>query len=291
MSASRGWYVQCLAALHDISNHDRHRGVRVPFAVSCVAQGQYDEAVRDANTVRAELAKERARLKDDQEGRASMQATLQKELDDATAVDEQLQKELAKLGANAESLLAVNGTLKGALESSQRRLEELRRAQAAAEARAALYADLARRLKSMTDAGDLAITLRDGRMVLRLPNDVLFDSGHAELRPAGKRALAEVAGVLRTIPSRSFQVAGHTDNEPIRLSPFRSNWDLSTARALEVTTFLIGQGVGPQVLSAAGYGEFDPVETNATTLGKARNRRTEITLQPNIDEIVAVPAP
>jgi hypothetical protein len=75
------------------------------------------------------------------------------------------------LGANAESLLAVNTNLKGALESSQRRLEELRRAQAAAEARAVLYADLARRLKSMIDAGDLAITPRDGRMVLRLSND------------------------------------------------------------------------------------------------------------------------
>jgi chemotaxis protein MotB len=270
-----------------------HRNVTVAaalasfLAVGCVTQGKYDVAVRDANTARADLATERARLHDAQKERAAMQ----KELDDSTAVDDQLQKELAKLGANARSLLADNGDLRGALEGSEHRLEELRRAQAAAEARAALYADLARKLKTMIDAGDLSVTLRDGRMVLRLSNDVLFDSGHAELKPAGKRALTEVATVLRTIPARQFQVAGHTDNEPIRFSPFRSNWELSTARALEVTGFLIGQGMDPHALSAAGYGEFDPVSDNDTALGKALNRRTEITLQPNIDEIVAVPEP
>ena len=263
-------------------------------AMGCVEQAKYDAAVRDANTARSELAKERARLQDEEKGRGSMQASqdsLQKQLDDATAVDEQLKAELKRLGENADLLLATNGSLKGALESSQRRLEELRRAQAAADARAALYADLARRLKSMVDAGDLAITLRDGRMVLRLSNDVLFDSGRAELQPAGKRALAEIASVLRTIKARAFQVAGHTDNEPIRVSSFRSNWDLSTARALEVTGFLIGQGVDPHALSAAGYGEFDPVDTNASATGKAHNRRTEIALQPKIDEMVAVPEP
>ncbi len=216
---------------------------------------------------------------------------MQKELDDATAIDEELRKQLNASGANAESRLASNGSLKGALEGSQRRLEELRRAQAAADARAALYADLARKLKSMVDAGDLAITLREGRMVLRLSNDVLFDSGRAELKLAGKTALAEVARALATISGRHFQVAGHTDDEPIRRSPFRSNWELSTARALEVTRFLIGEAVDPHLLSAAGYGEFDPAGTNDAPEGRARNRRTEITVQPNIDEIVAVPTP
>jgi chemotaxis protein MotB len=243
-------------------------------AIGCVTQGRYDDALRDANTARAELAKERVRRLEQEQGRAEMQASLQQQLDDAASHDEELQAELRKLG-----------------ENSQQRLEELRRAHAAAEARAALYADLARKLKSMIDAGDLSITLRDGRMVLRLPNDILFDSGRAELKPNGKRALTEIATALRTIPGRHFQVAGHTDSEPIRVSPFRSNWDLSTARALEVSGFLIRQGVDPHALSVAGYGEFDPVDTNDSAPAKAHNRRTEITLQPNIDEFVAVPEP
>jgi chemotaxis protein MotB len=126
-------------------------------------------------------------------------------------------------------------------------------------------------------------------MVLCLSNEVLFDSGRSVLKPDGKRALAEVAAVLATIPSRRFQMAGHTDNEPIRLSPYKSNWDLSTARALEVTSFLITKGVDPHAVSAAGYGEFDPADANDTKNGKAHNRRTEISLQPNIDERLAVP--
>ncbi|HEX8795173.1 MAG TPA: OmpA family protein [Polyangiaceae bacterium] len=259
------------------------------FATACVSEGRYEQAVQDANGARAELAKAkqemRARDKVADQGRAEMQ----KQIDDATAVYQELTRQLERLGQDSESLLAVNGSLKDALDNSKKRLEELRRAQAAAEARASLYRDLALRFKSMIDAGDLAITLRDGRMVLRLPNDVLFDSGHSELKPEGKRALSQVAAVLATIAGRQFQVAGHTDNEPIRLSPYKSNWDLSTARALEVTSFLVSSGVGPHALSAAGYGEFDPIDTNDTSHGKSHNRRTEITLQPNIDELVAVP--
>ncbi|HEY3820132.1 MAG TPA: OmpA family protein [Polyangiaceae bacterium] len=252
------------------------------FTTSCVTRGKYDDEVRSADAARGELARTRKAM---ELGRTSMQ----KELDDATAVDDQLSKELAKLGQDSQSLLAANGALKDALEGSRRRLEELRRLQAAAESRAALYRELALKFRGMVDAGDLAITLRDGRMVLRLPNDVLFDSGRSELEPKGKRALSQVAAILATVAVRRFQVSGHTDNEPIRLSPYKSNWDLSTARALEVTSFLIGRGVDPHALSAAGYGEFDPADTNGTREGKAHNRRTEISLQPNIDEMVTVP--
>jgi chemotaxis protein MotB len=126
-------------------------------------------------------------------------------------------------------------------------------------------------------------------MVLTMSNDILFDSGQAQLKTAGRRALGELASVLRTIPDRRFQVAGHTDNEPIRLSSFHTNWDLSTARAVEVVGFLVSKGLDARSLSAAGYSEFDPIDTNDTREGRSRNRRTELTLQPNIHEVVAVP--
>jgi chemotaxis protein MotB len=259
------------------------------LSVACVSQGKYEEAVRNADAARSELAKtkqemqRRERIAD--EGRAEMQ----KQVDDATAVYDELTKQLERLGQDAQSLLALNGSLKDSLDGSKKRLEELRRAQAAAEARASLYRDLALRFESMVDAGDLAISLRDGRMILRLSNDVLFDSGRSELKPDGKRALSQIAAVLATVPNRQFQIAGHTDDEPIRLSPYKSNWDLSTARALEVTSFLVSRGIDPHALSAAGYGEFDPIDTNTTGPGKSHNRRTEITVQPNIDELVAIP--
>ncbi|HEY0466801.1 MAG TPA: OmpA family protein, partial [Polyangiaceae bacterium] len=175
------------------------------------------------------------------------------------------------------------------LDKAKRRLEELRKAQAATEQRAALFRDLALKLKKMVDAGELKISLRDGRMVLQLPNEVLFDSGRTELKPAGKDALVSVAQVLKTIEKRHLQVAGHTDNVPIQNAAFASNWELSCARALAVVRFLIAQGVAPDLLSAAGYGQFDPAAGNDTPAGRQSNRRTEIVLQPNIDEFVAVP--
>jgi chemotaxis protein MotB len=239
------------------------------LAAGCVTQGKYDQAVRGADMARGELVRY-------EQTSERNRTALQNELDEATAIDEQLSQQLAKVGQDSKSLLAANGSLKDALEGSRRRLEELRRAQFAAESRAAVYRELAIKFKDMVDAGDLAISLRRGRMVLRLSNDVLFDSGRSELKPDGKRALTAVAAVLATIAGRHFEVAGHTENEPILVSPYRSNWGLSSARALEVTAFLVGQGVDPHQLSAAGYGEFDPVDANDLAEGRSHNRRTEI---------------
>ena len=94
---------------------------------------------------------------------------------------------------------------------------------------------------------------------------------------------------MRSIQHRQFQVAGHTDNVPIRSAPFASNWELSSGRALAVVHYLTRKGVEPQMLSAAGYSDVDPNAKNDTVEGKKKNRRTEITLQPNIDELVKLP--
>jgi chemotaxis protein MotB len=171
----------------------------------------------------------------------------------------------------------------------QRRLADLEAAQRASEARAALYKDLTLKLRKQIDDGDLAIVLRDGRMVLQLPNDVLFDSGRTEIKPAGKAALGAIANVMKQMPKRQFQIAGHTDDVPIHNDRFSSNWELSSGRALRVVHFLIGEGADESMLSAAGYSQVDPVAANTSPEGRKKNRRTEITLQPNIDEIVKLP--
>ena len=246
---------------------------------ACVSSGKYDAAVKNAEDARAEL--QRVSTND----HATI-ADLQRKLDDATAEDARLRAELERLGENADKLLAERSN---ALADTRTRLEELRRAQAATEYRARLYRDLALRLQKMIDAGELSIYLRDGRMVLALPNDVLFDSGQIEIKPRGRAALRQLADVLKTLPNRHFVVAGHTDNVPIDTARFPSNWELSTARGVEVVHFLVGQGVAPGALAAAGYGEFDAVAPNDSVKGRARNRRIEITLQPNVDEFVSVP--
>ena len=101
--------------------------------------------------------------------------------------------------------------------------------------------------------------------------------------------LKAVAGVIESMPQRQFQVAGHTDNIPIHNDRFGSNCELSAGRALRVVHFLVSDGAGAKSLSAAGYSETDPIAANKTPEGRKQNRRTEITLQPNIDELVNVP--
>jgi chemotaxis protein MotB len=290
------------------------------LSIACVPQGKYDAAVSDAERAHADalnaqrqvqqygadLASARqqlgqltaslqdvqARMAERDKALATLQGSsqdLQKKLDAAIAEDEQLRKELGRLGKNADALFAEKGTLAKALADARARLDELRKAQAAADARAALFRQLALKFNKMIDAGQLKIVLRNGRMVLQLPNDVLFDSGQTTIKPQGRLALAQIASVLRTIPDRRFQVAGDTDNVPIETALYPSNWELSTRRAVEVVRFLVAEKMRPEALSAAGYGEFDPVAPNDTADGRAKNRRIEITLQPNIDELVAVP--
>jgi len=276
----------------------------------CVSKERYDAALADAEALRRELglahanhAEEVAKLKQglDEAARAMQERddklqemtvgahNLQAKLDEATAINQQLRGELERLGRNVDKLLSERGTLADALEDAKARLEELRKAQAAAEQRATLFRELVLKFQKMVDAGELSIVLRDGRMVIQLPNDVLFDSARVDIKPAGKAALRQLASVLKTLDDRRFQVAGHTDNVPIQTSRYPSNWELSAARAVEVTRFLIANGVEPKRLSAAGYGEFDPVADNDAPESRAKNRRIEITLVPELDELVQLP--
>ena len=295
-------------------------------SAGCVSAGKYDAAVSDAQRARAELSATRgeldtaraeskrlsaakqaeldqlrqmmeqaearcARIAKELEGSAATALGCSQALDEATALNQSLRNELEHQGKNVDELLSAKGALASSLAQARARLDELRVAQAAAEARAALFRDLTLRFKGMLDAGELQITLRSGRMVLVLPTDILFDSGKTAINARGKETLSQVGAVLATLPDRRFQVAGHTDNQPIRYSGFASNWELSSERALQVTRFLTQTGMAPASLSAAAYGEFDPLVENDTVEHMSKNRRIEITLQPKIDEIVVLPDP
>jgi chemotaxis protein MotB len=210
---------------------------------------------------------------------------VRKQLDDQTALLGELKKRLEKMGQNVDRLMSEKGTLASSLEDSKNRLEELRKQREAAEERIATFRKLIDRFQSMIDAGQLKVVVRNGRMLISLPDAVLFDSGKTDLKPGGAQALTAVADVLGSMNDRSFIVAGHTDDVPIHTARFPSNWDLSTARAVEVVNYLVGHGMKPQALAAAGYGQFDPVAQNDTPDHKAQNRRIEIVLQPNLGEL------
>ena len=176
------------------------------------------------------------------------------------------------------------------LASTTAEIDKLRRAQASAERQRDVYRGLLARLKDMIDSRTLEVQLRKGRMLVNLGEGVLFDPGKAVLRSGGEEALRQVASALREIPDREFLVAGHTDNLGIasRSAPFKSNWELSTARAVTVVRFLQAEGVDPRRLGAAGYSEFDAIADNSTPQGRARNRRIEIVVVPNLEDLGAL---
>jgi chemotaxis protein MotB len=192
---------------------------------------------------------------------------------------------LRELGVSNQELnerLNIAGVEKGEL---QRALDELRAREKQAQARLAVFTEMVNKFKAMIDSGKLRVRVVRGRMVVELSENILFDSGKAALKKEGQDALSEVAAVLVSIPNRDFQIAGHTDDIPIKSAKFPSNWELSTARAVEVTRFLVTKGVDAARVSAAGYAETQPVASNAEADGRQQNRRIEIVLMPNLDEL------
>lgn len=176
------------------------------------------------------------------------------------------------------------------LDASRTELEELRREKEETDRRLAVFKSMTEKFRKMIDSGKLAVAVRHGRMVVKLPASVLFPSGSAELSKEGKDALTEVAHILKQFPERRFEVAGHTDNVPIvPPSPFKNNLELSTGRAVTVAEYLTGAGMNPSRLSAAGYSEHQPVATNGKEAGRQENRRIEIVLQPNLSELPPLP--
>jgi chemotaxis protein MotB len=117
-----------------------------------------------------------------------------------------------------------------------------------------------------------------GLVIDILTDNLLFDSGAAQIKPAGIELLAHLAPLLRHQSSHAVHVEGHTDNIPIKGSVYPSNWELSTARASAVVRALIAMQMRPGRLTATGRAYLDPTMTNRTPLGRARNRRVEIVL-------------
>jgi chemotaxis protein MotB len=208
-------------------------------------------------------------------------AKMQTMLDDQSNVLAQTRANAAKEKAGLEAEVAA----------SREELAAVREQRALTEKRMEEWKRLTSKLAQMISSGKIKVSIRDGRMLVDLPSSVLFASGSADLQAAGKPTLAEVAKVLKEFPGRQFVVAGHTDNVPInpKTSPFKDNWELSAARALTVTKFLIENGLKPSTISAAGYGEYDPVATNANPRGQQLNRRIEIVLMPNLAELPKMP--
>jgi chemotaxis protein MotB len=222
----------------------------------------------------AELAKVRGELQAANEANTEL-----------TSENQTYQERVAELEGEINQLNVQIEDLANKQGMTAKELAELRKEKAKREKELKVYKDLFAELKALVDAGTIEIMFREGRMVLKLSNAILFDSGKTKLRPEGEAAVAQLVPALKSVGKREFLVSGHTDNVPIKTARYKSNWELSTARAVEMVKKMVDEGYPPDQLGAAGYGEFDPVASNDTDDGKEQNRRIEIVLMPTLGDI------
>jgi chemotaxis protein MotB len=253
----------------------------------------------------AQLGKYNQLLAEHQREETSARAT-REELERTQAQLDQLKADLEKMGVNLEALneqLQQTGTkneeLSKSLQDMQRALDEYKARASQLERIKQRFELLRDKLKKLTELG-LKVEIRRNRMVIRLPGDVLFASGQDQLRPEGKQVLSAVAEVIRNdkqLSTRYFQIAGHTDNKPLLGGRFGDNWGLSVMRARQVLLYLIapldpkdpkkgGGGLSAARLHPAGYGETDPIAKNDTDEGRQQNRRVELVLLADVEEML-----
>lgn len=157
------------------------------------------------------------------------------------------------------------------IQSLEQELDELRHARSSLEER------LSQEIKD----SQVSLSMQEKGLVITFVAEVLFDSGKAELKKDSFPILEKVATILREeVPGNNIGIEGHTDNQPIKHSKWKSNWELSAHRALSVLHYLEGQRVAPERLSAIGYGSQRPVASNDSKEGKQLNRRVEVVIIP-----------
>ena len=146
---------------------------------------------------------------------------------------------------------------------------------------------LEQKLGSEINDKQIKLQMMEKGLVITVVGDLLFDSGKAKIRPEAFSLLAKVSAILRdNMAQFNIGIEGHTDNVPIKQSGYKSNWELSTSRALSVLHYLANdQGIQPERLSAIGYGEYRPLVSNGSSDGRKQNRRVEIVILPNITKV------
>ncbi len=275
---------------------------------ACVTKGTHNTTLGELSVARsgieqleadvAERDRAAAQLRDELATASRTEASLRQEIAQLEAEVARLENEVARLDAlqrrtrsdvlRLETALGERGS---EYRQLQQRLASLSAIEQEVRDRNRIYEEVLGRFQSLIDGGQLSVSIVRGRLVIQLPQDILFESGSAVVGRDGRETLASVGTVLADLDDRRFQIEGHTDNVPIATARFPSNWELSSARALSVVRLLIENSVNPENVSGAGYGEFQPVASNDSAQTRRLNRRIEIVMLPNLDVIAATQVP
>ncbi len=197
--------------------------------------------------------------------------------DDLKAQEQNLQLIREQLQIKEEQLSNVDGQFSNYEQQLQELQEALRQKE---EKLLQLRQNVNQALLGFTDS-DLTISEKDGKIYVSLSQNLLFASGSDKIDWKGKKAIIQLAQVLKDNPDILVNVEGHTD----AVGNASSNWDLSVRRATSVVKVLTGQGLDPKRVTASGRAFYDPIAPNNSAVNKAKNRRTEIILTPKLDQL------
>ena len=261
---------------------------------------------QEQSRLSASLDQERQRLKVEAEEKARLAREHERLQQEQSQLSASLEEERKRLLAETEEkarLQQEQSQLSASLDEERKRLKAEAEEKARLEQERAAKEDeihrltktqeeLSQSLKDEIAKGNIKIQQVRDRLTINMVDRVLFDSGRADIKPAGLKVLKQVGDVLNKITDKQIRIEGHTDNVPISTKlqdKFKTNWELSTTRATTVVRFLIDQGgVQPQSLSAVGYADTHPIESNDSEQGRSSNRRIEIVLYPkDLSQIAA----
>jgi chemotaxis protein MotB len=239
---------------------------------SCVSQKKYKESLDQAAAFRAD----NARLTDENSNLSHRLSESEKKITD-------LQNQMNAAAREAGNSLNLT---KEQLQIQQKRLENLQRLiDQQREVAENLRKKMADALVGF-NASELSVAVKNGKVYVSLQEELLFPSGSAVVNKKGKEALGKLADVLNSNPDINVEIEGHTDSIPIR-GKYADNWALSVARSTAIVRILTDDyNVNPTRVTASGRSKYDPVDTNESPEGRARNRRTEIILAPKLDELM-----
>jgi len=248
---------------------------------ACVSQKVYKRSQQENAMLRADSA-----------ALANSNLNMQAEMNGLKANIDRLKADIAKLnnqngqlGQQSASQQNQLNKTKEELQREQQRLQQLQSLLAEQRAQSRILKDkMAEALKGF-NSNDLTVIQKNGKVYVSLSENLLFPSGSAVVNPKGVDALSRLAAVLNLNADVAVNIEGHTDSIPIR-GKYKDNWDLSTARADAIVRVLVDNyKVDPVRVIASGHSYYDPIDSNSSVDGRARNRRTEIILSPKLDEM------
>ncbi len=202
----------------------------------------------------------------------------------------QQQEQLLAIQQNLERTRKTNDSLSTSLNERERKVRELENVMAAKDkAVLDLKNNISKALLNFKE-NDLTVNVKNGKVYVSLAEQLLFASGSTTVDAKGVSALQQLAKAIKDQRDIHIMVEGHTDNVPIskKSQYMNDNWDLSVMRATAITKILTKAGVSPNQVTAAGKGEYVPLATNNSAQNKQKNRRTEIIITPNLDELFKI---